>query len=175
MGQAIPGMQAVTAVVGAVGDVLGGQSQASAAKYNAAVAQMNKKAALTNATMVGEAGSEQAAIQSQKTRAEVGGIKANQAAGGVSVNSGSAVDTRVSAQELGKLDALTIRSNAAKEAYGYQTQAASFEAESQLDKAEASHDLEAGWIKGAGTLLGGAEEAGASWEKLQMAGALGGG
>lgn len=174
MGQAIPGAQALTAIIGSVGDVLGGQSQASAAKYNAAVAQMNKKAALTNAAMVGEAGSEQAAIQSQKTRGEVGAIKTNQAAGGVSVDSGSAVDTRVSAEELGKLDALTIRSNAAKEAYGYQTQAANFEAESELDKAEASHDLEAGWIKGAGTLIGGGADAGSSWEKLQMAGAIGG-
>lgn len=166
--------QVVTTAVGVFGDLMSGQSSASAAKYNAAVAQMNKKAALNNVAIVGQAGSEQAAIQSEKTRAEVGGIKTNQAAGGIDVNSDSAVDTRVSAQELGKLDALTIRSNAAKEAYGYQTQAANFEAQSEMDKAEASSDLEASWIKGAGTLIGGGEQAGSDWEKLQMAGAMGG-
>lgn len=145
--------QALGGITSAVGGVAQGFASSEADKYNEAVAKMNSKIALQNAAMVGQQGSSQAAIQSEKTRAEVGGIKTNEAASGVDVNSGSAVDTQVSADELGKLDAMTIRSNATKEAYGYQVQSKNLDAEAELDKFKASNDLSAGWMNGAGTLL----------------------
>ena len=147
------------ATLGVTGALQQGYANAQADKYNAALATMNSVQAARNASMAAEAGSSQAGIQSMKARAEVGSIKTNQAAGNVDVNSGSAVDTRVSADELGKLDALQIRSNATKEAYGYQVQSTNFKNEASLDKFAASHELTAGWLNSASTLIGDTDNA----------------
>lgn len=151
------------------------QAAAQAASYNAAVDKGNQQIALQNATYAGQAGEAQAGLSEMKTRANVGAIKANQAASGVDVNSGSAVDTRSSAAALGQLDALTIRSNAAREAYGYQTAAYSHGAAAGLGKAEAAADIQAGKIGAATTLLGGAGDAASQFYKFQQSGAFGGG
>jgi hypothetical protein len=164
--------QALGGVVGGIGALEQGQAAASAAKYNAAVAAANAKVAGRNAAIAGMSGSAQAAMSSQKTRAMVGALAANEAAGNIDVNRGSAVDTRASAQSLGELDALTIRSNAAREAYGYQTQQASLEAESNLSRVQASNDLTAGYISGASTFLGSESSAALNYAKYQQAGGL---
>lgn len=57
------------------------------------------------------------------TRAAIGTQRAGFAANGVDVNSGSAADIQDDTAALGELDALTIRNNAAREAWGYRTQA----------------------------------------------------
>ena len=158
------------ATLGVTGALQQGYANAQADKYNAALATMNSVQAARNASMAAEAGSSQAGIQSMKARAEVGSIKTNQAAGNVDVNSGSAVDTRVSADELGKLDALQIRSNATKEAYGYQVQAKNFENEGKVDKFKASNDLTAGWLNAGSTLLGDIENSGSQAAKYLMMG-----
>lgn len=159
-------------IFGAIGGILGGQDAAKAAKYNARMEAQNAAVAKVNANIAGEAGAEQAAISSQKTREEAGAVRATRAASGIETNSGSGVDVDASVRELGQLDAMTIRSNAAKEAYGYQVQAANHMAQSNLDKEEASNDLEAGWVKGAGTFLGSVADAGDQYSKFLAAGAL---
>lgn len=133
-----------------------GKQAATAANYNASVAANNAQIATQNATVAGQVGAEQTAIEQQKTRAAIGGIKAAQAASGIDVNSESAVDVRSSAEELGQLNAITVRSNAARTAYGYQTQAQSDTSQSQLDQQEAGYDKTAGYDKAATTLLGNA-------------------
>lgn len=132
-----------------------GQAQAQADRYNAGIAQINEQIAKQNASYAGAAGEEQAGISEMRTRAQEGSIKAGQAAKGVDVNSGSAVDVQASEAAIGKLDAMTIRSNAAREAYGYQTQAVNQEAQQKLDEYAASQDIEAGNIASEGTLLTG--------------------
>jgi hypothetical protein len=150
---------AVIAVAGAAitgyGEYEQGQAAKKSANYNSEIAANNATIAQQTATRAANAGEEQAAVSEQKTRATVGAIKANQAAGNIDVNSGSAVDVRSSAEELGELDALTVRSNAAKTAYGYQTQAASYTAQSQLDKFQGNNAAIAGDIGAAGSILGG--------------------
>lgn len=145
----------VSGAVGAVGAVMNAQAQSAAAKYNAEVAQQNAKIQQQNAIWAQQAGEQQAAVEEQKTRARVGAIMAAQAANGIDVNSGSALDTRSSAKELGELSALTIRSNAAKESYGYETQSWNASAEANLDKMNAAAAEQAGMIGAAGDLLGG--------------------
>lgn len=139
----------------ALGSVASGRQQAASAKYNSQVATNNAAIVQQNATFAGEEGAANAAIEQQKTRATVGGIKAAQAANGIDVNSGSDVDVRSSAAELGELNAINIRSNAARSAYGQQTQASSDTAQAQLDKQEAGYDSEAGYLKAGTTLLSG--------------------
>lgn len=174
MGYAGLGLSALGGVTGAIGAIQQGQAASEAAKYNASVAASNADMAKRNAQMAGEAGAQQAAMQEQKTRAQVGEIKANQAASGVDVNSGSALDVRSSAAELGELDALTVRTNAAKEAYGYQTQAVSDKAQAGLDRFEAENDETAGELGAASTLLGSAASGASNYYRYKMSGGLGG-
>lgn len=158
--------------IGTVGAIQQGQAQKASATYNAAVQNQNAKISEANAQIVSQAGAEQEAMQERKTRSEVGQIKANQAASGVDVNSGSALDTQASASELGALDALTIRSNATKEAYGYQVQGVNQKAQASLDTFEGQNDETASYYKAAGTFLGGASDASSNFAKYRMAGGI---
>lgn len=124
--------------------------------YKAQVAENNAAIATQQAQWAGEEGDQSASAAALKTRATEGGIEANQAASGIDVNTGSAVQVQDSARILGKLDALTIRSNAARQAYGYQVEATNQTAQSQLDKFAAKNDIEAGEIGAGSTILGGA-------------------
>ena len=127
--------------------------------------QQNQQIALQNATAAGQAGEAQAAQAEQKTRAEVGAIKASSAASGVDVNSGSALDVQSSASELGELNAITIRGNAAKQAYGYETQGTSFQNQANLDTSQAADATTAGEIGAGSTFLGGVGSAASNYGK----------
>lgn len=155
------------AATGAVGAISSANAASSAATYNSEVAAQNQTIANNNATYASQAGEQQAAISEQKTRAQVGSIKAGQAAGGIDVNSGSAVDVQSSAAQLGELNAITIRSNAARTAYGYQTQAAGYGDQSALDTMEAQNSQTAGEIGASSTILGGLSSASSNWSKYQ--------
>lgn len=161
------GVMIVGAIVSAAGQMQQAHAASQAAKYNAAVAQNNANIATQNAQMANAAGEQKAAMQEQKTRAEVGQITANQAASGIDVNKGSAVDVRSSAAENGELDAITIRSNAAREAYGYQTQSQGYNSQAELDKSSAKNDMTAGEIGAAGSFLGSAGKAGQGYTDYQ--------
>lgn len=160
-------------VMGAVGSIMGGQSQASADKYNAAMAHENAHVLRENANIAGQAGAEQAQVAGLKSRAIIGDTVAAQGASNVNVHSGSAVDVRTSEQEVGQLDAMNIRGNAAKVAYGYKVQAIDKDAEAALDTADASNALTSGWINAGTTLLGGTADASSEYMKFQQAGAFG--
>ena len=157
-----PVSMAVTAVAkgvtGAFGAIQEGDSAAKAANYNATLAGFNAQQAQRNAYMVDMAGSAKAAMQGRETRAEVGSEKAGAAGRGVGVNSGSAVDVRESTSELGHLDALNIRTNAAKEAYGYQVQSTNFTNEEALDRYSGKAAKSASYVKAASSLLNAGSE-----------------
>lgn len=168
---------AATAVGGisqAQGEKQQAAAQTSAANYNAQVALQNQNTALQNASLAGQAGEAQAGNQELKTASGVANIKVNQAASGLDVNSGSPVSVRGSASELGALDALTIRSNATKEAYGYQTQATNFNAQSKLDTAQGQYATEAGNIAQTTTLINTVGSGANNFAKFQLAGGFGG-
>jgi hypothetical protein len=164
---AIAGVAAsvIGAGVGAMGAISSANAQSAAAKYNAQVAQQNQQIAQQNATQAGQAGEQQAAMSEQKTRAEVGAIKTSQAASNVDVNSGSAVDVQSSAASLGELNAITIRGNAAKQAYGYETQGTGFANQATLDTSQAASATTAGEIGAGSTILGGLGSAGSTYAK----------
>lgn len=145
----------VAAGISAYGAVSSANAQSNANKYNATIATDNAQIAKQNADFAaisGRAQAEQAALQ---TRAKIGGIKAQQAASGVDVDSGTDLDVRSSAQELGELNAINVRSNAVRQAYGYQNQSFSDTAQSSLDRYGASSAQTAGDISASSTLIGG--------------------
>jgi hypothetical protein len=93
----------------------------------------------------------------------VGQQLVTQASNGLDVNSGSNVDVRQSAIDLGHLDTLTIINNAAKKAVGYKNQAGQFTAESQLNKMSAANAETEGEINVAKSLIGGASSVSDKW------------
>jgi hypothetical protein len=173
LGYAGLGLTALGGVTGALGSIQQGKAAKASSDYNADVATANAAQAEQNAQISSQSGIQQEAMQEQKTRAEVGQMKANQAASGVDVHSGSALDVRSSAAELGELDALTVRSNATREAYGYKTQAIGFEGQGQLDKMEGQNAETAGYVGAANTFLGSTGSAATNFAKYQMQGGFG--
>lgn len=160
-------------VVGGVGQIEQASAQAAASKYSAQVAGINQKQALTNEQLASESGDIQADIQSRRTRALVGEEIANAGASGLDVRSGSNIDTQISSQIMGKVDALTVRSNAAREAYGYQTQADTFAGEKSLKEAEGKNAQTAGGIGAASTLLGAGGTAASNYSKWKLSSGIG--
>lgn len=148
-----------SAAIGAVGSIEQGQAQAASAGYNAKIARQNAQLATQNAQWEGAEGEQQYGMAGLKSQSEAGKVKVNQAASGVDVNSGSAVDVQKSQAELGMLNEMNIRSNAARRAYGYNVEASSDIAQANLDRKEASQAKTAGYIGAATSLLGGASSA----------------
>lgn len=143
----------------AVGSLASGFAGSQSASYNAAIQGMNSQMATQSANLAGAAGSVQAENSELQTRAQVGSIKANQAAGNITVNQGSAAKVDQSADEVGMQNAMTIRSNAARAAYGYETNAVSDQAQAELDKMQAQQDIAGGLLKGSAGLLSGTGQA----------------
>lgn len=142
--------------VSVLGSIQSSNATRQAANYQAQVAANNAAIAQGQANQATAAGATAVEQQGLKTRAEVGAIKAAEGASNVDVNTGSNVDVRSSAAELGQLDALTIRSNAAKQAYGYEIAGAGFTGQAGLAQAQAAQAGTAGGISAAGSLLSGA-------------------
>jgi hypothetical protein len=128
-----------------------GAFQGQVARNNAIIAQQN-------ADYARQAGSEQASIASRKGAAEGGKIKAAQAANGLDVNSGSALDVQAGERETNRLDAETVLNNAELTAYGYTTQSNNF-------KAQAQQDETAGDIGAVSSLLDKASSLGPKWSQ----------
>lgn len=153
------------------------QAQARAANYQAQVSANNQKIAEQNAQYAIASGMRKAEDQSMKNAAEAGMTKAAQGASGIDVNTGSAVDVRASQREIGQLDAETVLSNAQLTAYGYRTQGANYQAQSNLYGMESAADKEgasaaetAGAIGAAGSLLSSASSLGFKWAGYQGGG-----
>lgn len=167
-------MGLISAGLSAFGAYGQGHAAAQSAQYNAKIAAENSQVSKDNANMVLQAGAQQAAEQSFKTRAAIGDTVANQAAGGLDINSGSPLDVKASEREIGEQDALTVRSNATKEAYGQQVQAVNQDAQSGLDKYEAKSDELGAVVNSATTFIGSATDSASTFAKFQLAGGFGG-
>lgn len=140
---ALPYVQAAATLAAAGGAMVAHQYQAKVAANNAAVARQN-------AVWAGQFGEIEANKASLQTRAEMGLERAKTAASGIDPNSGSAATVSGAQDMLGKFNALTIRSNAEREAYGFESKAKGFEADSTLNKMKSYFDPIEG-ISGAGS------------------------
>ncbi len=139
----------------AYGQIVAGRAAANADIFNANVEAQNAEISTQKAAWAGEEGDQATGVSQLKTAAKVGSIKANQGASGVEVGTGSNAAVVDSARKVGMLDALTIRSNAAREAYGYQTEAYSHRAQEALNRFSAKNAVQSSKINAATTLLGG--------------------
>lgn len=168
------GISAVAGAVGAFGAIQEGEAAAKAANYNATLAGFNSEQAIRNAAMENEVGSVKAGMKSMATRADFGSERAHAAGSGVGVNSGSSASVQASTAELGHLDAINIRSNAAKAAYGYEVQSTNFKNEAALDRFSGQAAKSASYVKAASSLLTGASNAAGQYQQYKANKGLGG-
>lgn len=140
---------------GAQGKLQTGRANSMASYYQAAVAANN--AALANqaagrATAAGIAKTQDVGL---KGAANLGSIKTEQAANGVDVNSGSALNVQSSARRENQISTERTMQNAEEQAWGYRVQASNEMAQAALD-AQSGKNIEQGAQTGAT-----AQEAGA--------------
>lgn len=163
-------------VIGGLTSVMGsmqqGQAQADSLRYQAQVSANNQLIANQLADQAGKSGEAQVAQKRMQTAGVIGTQLATQSASGLDVNKGSAVDVRSSAAEMGELDALTIRNNAEKIAFGYRSQGLNYGAQAQVDKMGAQNALTAGNLNSFTSLAGSSASVADKWLKFQNAGLL---
>lgn len=105
------------------------ESEAALLDYNAAIAELQAKDAV-------ERGREEESKFRVGVRGLIGAQRADIGASGTDVGFGSALDVQADAAMLGELDALTIRTNAAREAWGYEVQAVDIRERARITRTE---------------------------------------
>jgi hypothetical protein len=130
-------------------------ASAEASRYNAQISEMNATLAQRRAKDAIERGKQ----AEQQKRLEVAQLQGRQraamAANGIDLSFGSPLDTLIDTAYLGEIDALTIRRNAAHEAYDHEVDAVSGQASAGLQRRNADSALTGGFLNAAGTVLGG--------------------
>lgn len=113
------------------------ESQAQVADFNSHVADLQAQDAVAR-------GTEQENKFRMQIRGAIGGQRAGFAGGNIDVGFGSAVDVQADTAFIGELDALTIRTNAAREAWGYQVQSFDYKKQAEIDRKAAKNQILAG-------------------------------
>lgn len=129
-------------------------SQKRAADYQAQVADNNAKTAEANAQYALQVGDTKAGAKQEQTAQMLGAERAGLASSGVEIDSGSALRLQEDTSRLGKVDEDTIRSNAARDAYGFRTQGAGFAAAALQDKDAGNLDAFGATLTGASSVAG---------------------
>lgn len=148
MAAALPFIIAGADVIQGIGASVSDAYQAKVAANNAVIAKQYSKWAE-------QEGDIDSTTSGLKTKAEIGQTRAGFAGAGVDVNTGSAANVQAAEGELGRFDAMTIRSNAARQAYGEDIKGAGFTANSVMLKQKSFLDPIAGLASGASALAGG--------------------
>ena len=172
----------------AAGTVMQMQQQQAMADYNAAVARNNAIAQRQQAEAQAnrlemEASDAQArgreeARQARLEKAQnIASQRAAFAASGVDVGSGTPVGVLQDTAESGERDALQIKNNAAREAWGLRTDAQDALYEAEVASTQAEQDARAAEFRGRsqaiGTLLSGASRTAGNYVRFRNAGVFG--
>jgi len=155
-----------------------GQRHAAAAKaneyrYQAQVDDNNRKVALWKAQDAKDRGAKEEAAFRTKVAQLKGRQKSALAASGVEIGDGSALDILGDTAALGELDALTIRSNAEREAYEQKVNASNLAANAGMKRMGATNSLIAGKINATTSLLSGAGSIASKWANYSTSGSYG--
>ena len=131
--------------------------------YQAGVANLNAQIARQNAEYARTVGELQATRYGMGAAQRMGQIKVAQSASGLDISSGSARQVQESQARLTRMDLTTIRSDAARTAYNYETQGVQFGAQAQLDTLAGKNAMAAGMINAAGSIIGTAASVDSAW------------
>lgn len=113
------GLSAISAITNAFSQSAAIRAQGD---YESSIAATNAKIADIQERQTLEQGDIEASRQNLKTQAIVGSARAAQGTSGVDVSSGSPALVRAGIAQVGAVDELTIRNNAARKAWGYQVE-----------------------------------------------------
>lgn len=166
------GMTAVGGIMNYMGAKAQGQAQANMYQYQAAVAQQNAVIAQRNEQTALGVGEEKAMIEGQQGRQRMGAVRAGQAASGVDIGSGSALDVQAGQAYADRKTQEITRDTAGRQATDYATQAYGDLAQAGLDEQAAKTSIQAGDIKAMGSLIGGAGSVADKWMNLNKLGAF---
>jgi hypothetical protein len=158
----------------AFGSLSSGISNKNMYDYQSGIAKLNQQIDLQNAEFASQQGEQQAQQFGLKAGQQMGQIKVAQASSGFDIRSGSALQVRQSQANINALDTDVIRSNAAKTAYGYETQATVAGAQSKLYSMAGTNALAAGAIGFGSSILGGVSSVSSEWLKGAQVGLWGG-
>ena len=148
-----PALIAVSAGLAVAGGIAKGISAKNAGDANAAIDNANAKIADTSAGVALQNGQQQAGMRAMRGSATEGSQKAGFAASGVTTGAGSALDVLGDTAAVSKMDQDVIQNNAARNAWGYNTQATNFRNKAAMDEQEGTSgevgDILGGAIQGA--------------------------
>lgn len=132
---------AVGSGISGVAGLFGASSQADAMKaqgeYQKTVADFNAQLSELQSKDAIDRGGKEAAQVKEQAKQMIGSQRAIMAASGVVVDSGSAAEVQADTQKMATQDAVTIRNNAAREAWGYKTQALNYTTQGNMQNAAA--------------------------------------
>lgn len=157
---------AVGAGVSAYGAIQSGEAQKAAASYQAQVASNNAAIAGMNANSAIQTGNTQLQAAQEQASQHQGMIRAVMGAGGVDLNSGSALRNQEGEAEVDQLNEATITSNAARSAWNYRNEGADYTAQSGLDTMQGEQAQSAGFMSSFSSMLSGAGQFANSWNKF---------
>jgi hypothetical protein len=161
LGAAAPALQLAGAVTGAAGAYSSSQGAKAAYEAQAQVAANNAVIAGWQADDATMRGGKSATASRAKTLQLKGDQRAAMAANGIDLSVGSAQEILTDTDYFGQIDANTIVDNAAREAWGYRSQAANFGADASLLRSRA--DAESPWKAAGASLLTSAGKVASSW------------
>jgi hypothetical protein len=156
-------------LVSAFGAYSKGSAEAGMYDYRAGVARQNQAISLQNANYQTFAGEERAYQSGEASRFRAGNIVANQGAGNLSVNTGSAPLVQAGQNIVAREDQSRIRQNAGRAAYGEEVKAASYGAEASADTMAAKTSKTAGTIGAFSSLISGATGVATKWSQMNSA------
>lgn len=157
---------AIGAGVSAYSAVQQGEAAKAAANYQAQVAQNNATIAGMNANAATAEGNQKVQAQEEQAAQHQGMIRAVMGAGGIDLNSGSALRNQEGVAQVDQLNKDTIISNAARTAWNYRNQGSDFAAQSQLDVERGQQAQTAGLMGGFSSLLSGAGSFATKWNSF---------
>lgn len=159
------GMSALSSMLGAWSVYQQGKMQKAQYSTAAQIAEINARIAEMQARDALKRGHEAEGRSRQTFKKLRGSQRATLAAQGIRVDVGSAQDIQQEAADIGEFEALTIRNNAAREAFGYRSQGIGFQM--QATGAEAAGRLAAsqGRIAATQTLMTGGLQAASYYQQ----------
>jgi hypothetical protein len=138
-----------------VGSIMQGNAAAASANYNAEIAGQNAIFAEQRAQDAIDRGQ----LEEERVRREGTLVRkaqeARYGAAGIDLAYGSPLDAIISSSTQAELDALTVRSNAAREAEDFDREAWNYRSSANMSRMEGKNAKRAGLIGGIGSVLDG--------------------
>jgi hypothetical protein len=168
----ILGVSAVSAGLGVVGAIQEGQAAQDQSNYQSQVAKNNVLIAEQRAADALHRGEIAERQNKLKTHMAVASSRANAASRGVLVDEGSALTISQDLAEAGRMDDLTIRNNAAREAHAYRLEGQGFQSQADLFRASGENAKSVSQLDAMQSLIGGATSVSSKWYAFNRQGAF---